>query len=422
MSQDAQRSDALLEALRISRGAGGRAARKRRVPIWLAVLIVLAIGFFALRAMRPIEVETGTARSAAEAGPTSLLDASGFVTARRIATVSSKVTGRVLEVLIEEGQRVTEGELMARLDPVDAAAQLELARAQLASSQSQLAEARSLLALAESSLKRQQELADRKLTSDAALEQAQSDRDARGARLASLQRAAEVAAEQVAVAELNLANTEVRAPFSGVIIAKAAQPGEMVSPLSAGGGFTRTGIGTVVDMDSLEVNVDVNEAYIGRVQPGMPVDAVLNAYPDWKIPGSVIAIVPAADRSKATVKVRIALDSRDTRIVPDMGVRVSFLEARPDPNAAPPSGALVPERAVVLAKPEEGAEGGSAADRGHVFVLADDDIVRRVELQLGETANGERRVLTGLQGGETVVLSPPDTLQDGVRVARKTSR
>ncbi len=333
--------------------------------------------------------------------------------------MSSKVTGRVLEVLIEEGQRVAEGELLARLDPVDANAQLELSRAQLASSRSQLAEARTQLALAESTLKRQQELAARKLTSDATLEQAQSERDARVARLSSLQRASEVAGEQLAVAELNVTNTEVRAPFAGVIIAKAAQPGEMVSPLSAGGGFTRTGIGTLVDMDSLEVNVDVNEAYIGRVQPGMPVDAVLNAYPDWKIPGSVIAIVPTADRSKATVKVRIALDSRDPRIVPDMGVRVSFLEARLDPNAPPAQGALVPERAVVVAA---APEAGASAELGHVFVLGEDDVARRVEVQLGDAAGGERRVLSGLAGGESLVLSPPETLQDGDRVKRKTSR
>jgi RND family efflux transporter MFP subunit len=419
MSQDAQRSDALLEALRIPRGPSGRAPRKRRLPWWLLVLVALVIGFFALRALQPVEVETGNARSAADAGPTSLLDASGFVTPRRIATVSSKVTGRVLEVLIEEGQRVAEDELLARLDPVDANAQLELSRAQLASSRSQLAEARTQLALAESTLKRQQELAARKLTSDAALEQAQSERDARVARLSSLQRASEVAVEQFAVAELNVTNTEVRAPFAGVIIAKAAQPGEMVSPLSAGGGFTRTGIGTLVDMDSLEVNVDVNEAYIGRVQPGMPVDAVLNAYPDWKIPGSVIAIVPTADRSKATVKVRIALDSRDPRIVPDMGVRVSFLEARLDPNAPPAQGALVPERAVVIAV---APEAGASAERGHVFVLGEDDVARRVEVQLGDAAGGERRVLSGLAGGESLVLSPPETLQDGDRVKRKTSR
>lgn len=423
MSQDAQRSDALLEALRIPRGEGGRAPRKRRLPWWLLVFVVLIITFVALRALRPIEVEVGSARSAAEAGPTSLLDASGFVTPRRIATVSSKVTGRVLEVLIEEGQRVAEGELLARLDPIDANAQLDLSRAQLASSQSQLAEARTQLALAESTLKRQQELAARKLTSDAALEQAQSERDARAARLSSLQRAVEVAVEQRSVAELNVTNTEVRAPFAGVIIAKAAQPGEMVSPLSAGGGFTRTGIGTLVDMDSLEVNVDVNEAFIGRVQPGMAVDAVLNAYPDWKIPGSVIAIVPTADRSKATVKVRIALDSRDPRIVPDMGVRVSFLEARTDPNAPPAQGALVPERAVVAATGDE-IEGatGAGAQRGHVFVLGEDNIARRVEVQLGDAAGGERRVLAGLSGGESLVLSPPETLQDGDRVSRKPGR
>ena len=425
MSQPADRSDAMLEALRIPRGEGGPRKRRRRWPVVLGLMVALVGGAVAFGALRAPEVETTTARSAAEAGPASLLDASGFVTPRRIATVSSKITGRVLEVLIEEGQRVAADELLARLDPVDAAAQRNLAAAQLESSRSQLAEARAQLSFAESALKRQQELFARKLTADSALEQAEVERDARSARLSALQRAVEVASKQLDVAELSVTNTEIRAPFAGVIVAKAAQPGEMISPVSAGGGFTRTGIGTLVDMDSLEVNVDVNEAYIGRVQPGMPVDAVLNAYPDWKIPGSVIAIVPTADRSKATVKVRIALDSKDRRIVPDMGVRVSFLESR-DADAPPLQGVLVAERAVVLAKPDAAAdsqaiEAPASADltaRGHVFVV-DGEQVRRVEVELGDLRESERHVLSGVSAGDVLVLAPPATLQDGGRIRLK---
>src|SRR5467141_1891827 len=174
-----------------------------------------------------------------------------------------------------------------------------------------------------------------------------AQRDMLRARLANLQEQIKVAQESLAVAQVQLDNTVIRAPFSGVVIAKSAQPGEMISPISAGAGFTRTGIGTIVDMDSLEIQVDVNESYINRVTSEQPVEATLNAYPDWKIPGSVIAIIPTADRSKATVKVRVAIRSKDPRIVPDMGVRVAFLGA---PSAAPAGpvaqGVLVPADAV----------------------------------------------------------------------------
>ena len=398
------RPEDMLKELRIDRRSAATKKTKRRWPWVLLILVALLGGAFVLRAMRPITVETAVAVDAAQSGPTSLLDASGFVTARRIATVYSKITGRVLEVNIEEGQRVAEGELLARLDPVDAEAQRALVRSQLASSQSQLAEAEPQLNLAELSLRRQQDLIGRKLTSKSALDAAQADRDSRAARLLSLRKAVQVASDQLAVAELNVANTEVRAPFAGVIVAKAAQPGEMVSPLSAGGGFTRTGIGTLVDMDSLEVNVDVNEAYIGRVQPGMTVQAVLNAYPEWKIPGSVIAIVPTADRTKATVKVRIALDEKDSRIVPDMGVRVSFLQAV-DPMAAPIQGVWLAERAIV-----------DAEKQPHVFVV-DGDIAKQVSVTLGDKRDAERLVTAGVVPGAKVVLSPPAGLRDGARVS-----
>jgi len=203
-------------------------------------------------------------------------------------------------------------------------------------------------------------------------------------------------------------NTIVRAPFAGVVIAKAAQPGEIVSPLSAGGGFTRTGIGTIVDMDSLEIEVEVGEAFIGRVQPKMPVEATLNAYPDWKIPAEVIAIIPAADRGKATVKVRVALKQKDPRIVPDMGVRVSFLEAA-RPAVATKPGVLAPSDSIVQ------RDGTDVA-----FVVTDlkEDagLARQRELKLGRTLGDDREVLEGLSGGETVVVEPSERLADGVRV------
>ena len=398
-------SQDLLKQLHIDR----RPNAKKRRPRWLvpaAVVAVLVVGGIAWSATRPLTVETAPARAAAELGTASVLDASGYVTARRIATVSSKITGKVREVLIEEGQRVAEGEVLAYLDPADAEAQRDLAGAQLASARSQLAEAEAQLTLANQTLKRQKELAARQLVSASSLDAAVADRDSRSARLASLQRAVQVAQDQLAISALSVDNTIIRAPFAGVIVAKAAQPGEMISPISAGGGSIRTGIGTLVDMDSLEVQVDVNEAYIGRVTPKMPVEAVLNAYPEWKIPAEVIAIVPTADRSKATVKVRIALKSKDTRIVPDMGVRVSFLdEAKPD--AAPPAGAFVPERAVVT------VDGAS-----HVFTVVDGR-AKRVDVVLGEKRDADQQVTSGLSGGETVVLSPPEKLRDGGKVAVK---
>jgi RND family efflux transporter MFP subunit len=230
------------------------------------------------------------------------------------------------------------------------------------------------------------------------------------ARLASTEEQIRVAQESVAVAQVQLDNTVVRAPFSGVVVAKAAQPGEMISPISAGGGFTRTGIGTIVDMDSLEIQVDVNEAFINRVKPGQPVEAMLNAYPDWKIPAEVIAIIPTADRSKATVKVRIAIKQRDARLVPDMGVRVAFLDPQPAAPAPLTTGVLVPA-AALRAAGTTGAEGTT----GVVFVYAHGKVERR-SVALGEAVGDQRQVRSGLQDGERVVLSPPDALQDGQAV------
>ncbi|HZL74209.1 MAG TPA: efflux RND transporter periplasmic adaptor subunit, partial [Propionibacteriaceae bacterium] len=350
-------------------------------------------------------VRIAVARAASQASGTgSVLDASGYVIARRQATVSAKITGKVTEVLIEEGMRVQEGDVLARLDDTEAQAQLALARAQVTATRAQLAEIRAQLTQVERDYTRQQALAARQLISVQALEAALAQRDMLRARLASTEEQIRVAQESVAVAQVQLDNTVVRAPFSGVVIAKAAQPGEMISPISAGGGFTRTGIGTIVDMDSLEIQVDVNEAFINRVKPDQPVEAMLNAYPDWHIPGEVIAIIPTADRSKATVKVRIAIKQKDPRIVPDMGVRVAFLDPQPTQPARLTSGVLVPDAAVR-------ADGAA----GVVFVYADGKVERR-SVTLGQSVDGLRQLQSGLRDGERVVLSPPESLQDGQAV------
>jgi RND family efflux transporter MFP subunit len=398
----------LLKQLRIDRSAPPPAPRRGlwiALAIAAAVLVLLLLGWTVFGRDRAIEVRTADVVAIGNGGGSaSVLDATGYVVARRMATVSAKITGKVREVLIEEGQHVEAGQVMATLDPIDADAQRDLAAAQLGAARSQAGSVQAQLREAEANAARLGSLVKQQLVSKAQYDQAIAQRDSLRAQLVTAQRNAQVANDQLRIAGHGVDNTVVRAPFAGVVIAKAAQPGEIISPLSAGGGFTRTGIGTIVDMDSLEVEVDVGEAFIGRVQPKMPTEATLNAYPDWKIPGEVIAIIPTADRGKATVKVRVALDVRDPRIVPDMGVRVSFLEKAQPLAAKTRPGVLVPAAAIVT------RDGKDVA-----FVVAD-ETVQGHALKLGRTLGDDREVLDGLAGGETVVLDPPEKLADGARV------
>ena len=402
----------LLKSLKIDRNAAPPPTPRKALWIGLSIagVLLLAVAAWAVLGRdRPLEVHATTVTaisSSADAGA-SVLDATGYVVARRMATVSAKVTGKVREVLIEEGQRVEAGQVLATLDPLDADAQRSLSQAQLDAARSQVGGVQARLKQAEADAARLSQLVTRQLVSRSQYDQAVAQRDALRAELLTAQRNARVAADGLRIAEIGVDNTVVRAPFAGVVIAKAAQVGEIISPFSAGGGFTRTGIGTLVDMDSLEVEVDVGEAFIGRVQPKMPVQATLNAYPDWKIPGEVIAVIPTADRGKATVKVRIALNSKDPRIVPEMGVNVSFLEpqqAKPA-QAAQPRGVRVPAAAIAR------REGQDVA-----FVVGDEDRVERRKLKLGASFGNDRQVLSGLQGGDSVVLDPPAELQDGGKV------
>ncbi len=398
----------LLKELRIDRTAPPPPPGRGR--LWVVVGLVLVLGALALLVALgrtpQIRVKVVAAEAAGAArGAASVLDATGYVVARREATVSAKITGKVREVRIEEGQHVEAGQVLATLDDVDARAALGVVEAELAATRSQAAEIRTNLANAEREYDRQQGLADRKLTSLQALDTARTQAEALRARLASQLETEKVGLEQLAQARVQLDNTIIRAPFSGVITVKAAQPGEIVSPLSAGGGFTRTGIGTIVDMDSLEIEVDVNESYINRVTPGQRVEAVLNAYPDWKIPASVIAIIPTADRAKATVKVRIALGQKDARIVPEMGVRVSFLEdARPEDAAATARAVLVPQGALR----QDGAQ-------DVVFVVRDGSVRRRA-VSAGASVGALREIRAGLTAGDLVVVDGPPDLMDGSKV------
>jgi len=397
-------ADDRLEQLRIDRDdepAGPSAAWRIAVVLGVVVLLAGAVAWWLGRERAP-RVETATVRSAGSEGSLSVLDASGYVVARRQATVSSKITGRIVEVLVEEGQAVGEGDVLARLDDAVASRELALSRAELAAAASALKEIEVRLREAGLELERARDLRQAGVASQSALDMAEAEADSLAARLESARDEVAVAGRRVALAEQAVEDTFIRAPFDGVAISKDAQPGEMISPVSAGGGFTRTGVSTIVDMGSLEIEVDVNEAFIQRVEPGQEVLATLDAYPDWRIPARVITTVPAADRQKATFKVRIAFQELgDSRILPDMGVKVAFQAEVDEAEAAPGPSLLVPRGAIR----REG-------DVTVVFVVRDGTVERRAVTE-GRVTGSDAEVRAGLREGEIVVVSPPEQLKDG---------
>ncbi|HET8700811.1 MAG TPA: efflux RND transporter periplasmic adaptor subunit [Nitrococcus sp.] len=401
----------LLSQLRINPGQR-QAGPAKRWPWLVAALILLAltaIGWY-WRWDQVITVETVAAAPLNAANTdTTVLDATGYVTARREATVSSKVTGKLAEIMIEEGDRVTQGQVLARLDDSDAQAQLRLAQAQFIAAKARVADLNAQLHEALRDLDRQQALNRRGATSEQNLDDADTRVTRLKAQLREQRAQIKVAQAQVHVAQVDFANTIIQAPFTGIIVAKTAHPGEIVSPISAGGGFTRTGICTIVDMSSREIEVDVNEAYINRVKPGQPVEAVLDAYPNWKIPAEVVAIIPTADRSKATVKVRIAIKRLDPRILPEMGVRVSFLNEPTAHSGPPPRGVVVPATAVVQ------------RDGHNVVFVVNDDRAHQRAVTIGQNYGDLRQIGNGLKAGERVVRNPTAELTDGVSVKTKSS-
>ncbi len=392
-----------LDGLRIERGA----EREPQSKSWLVVAVIVVL--LALVAAiwwhsraGAVEVRTAVARnSGSGSGDRTVLNASGYVTARREATVSSKVTGKVTEVLIEEGMKVTNNQVVARLDDSNVKASLETARAQLESAKAALAETGAQLKNADQEFARTTELAKQHIASQSDLDLAESNAKALQAHLAQQKLDIVVAERQVAEWQQQLDDMTIRAPFDGVITTKDAQPGEMISPVSAGGGFTRTGIGTIVDMASLEIEIDVNESYINRVEQGQAVEATLDAYPNWKIPCKVIAIIPTADREKSTVKVRVGFDQLDPRILPDMSVKVAF---RDNGGTAAARAVMVPKNSVL-----------NRDGRDVVFVVRDGHAERRA-VNVTDTQNDDSVLSAGVSAGEKVVVNASAELQDGMAV------
>ena len=410
----------LLNQLRIDRTAVEDDGSSRRwVLIGSGVVLVLALGagawwFLARPSGIPVadavarEIRSSSSGGGAPAGA-SMLDASGYVVARRSATVASKIIGRVVQVNIEEGQRVKEGEIIAKLDDSITRANLTQARAQVQQAQASLSASKVALDDALPIFQRNERQMSASVisaqtfdTARAAYNAAKSDYDVRT-------RGLDVARAQLALAERNQDDTIVRAPFPGVVTVKAAQAGEIVSPQSAGG-FTRTGIGTIVDMDSLEVEVDVSENFINRVRPDQPATIKLNAYPDWEIPAAVIAVIPTADRSKATVKVRVGFKQKDERVLPEMGARVSFLSS---PEATAAGGAPAPAQQAVIVPNEAVQPNG---DTGAIFVITGNNTVERRVVRLGSRTSEGQLVLSGISPGTRVVNGHLEALTDGAKV------
>ena len=397
-----------LASLRIDQSA--RAGTSRR-GLWITIAVILVAvataGWVWSTRVDAVAVKAIAVKAETGGGPApgAVLNASGYITARRRATVSSKVTGKVLEVFVEEGKAVHRGQVLARLDDSQVRAALAVGEAQLETARRGAAEDEARLREATLTLGRREQLVKEQVISKAELDSARAEVESLKARIAVAEQQIKVSESLVSQRKTDLADMEVRAPFDGVAITKDAQPGEMISPVSAGGGFTRTGVATIVDMTSLEIEVDVNESYINRVHAGMPIEAVLDAYPDWRIPAHVIATIPSADRQKATVKVRIGFEQLDPRILPDMGVKVSFLNERPPSDgSAPRARLLVPTTAV-----------RKVDGKTIVFVMREDRVERRA-VSVGTATGDQTEVVSGISVGERVVVEGPQTLKDGDKV------
>ncbi len=391
-----------LDKLKIDREPECEGGAGKGILIFLLIAAIGGAAWWWLNRDPAPEVKAATAAEVTIGGKQTVLNATGYVEARRNAVVSSKVVGKVTEVLIEEGMSVEQDQVLARLDTVNIDANLKLSQAQLKVSETSLGETRAELKEARLQLDRTRELAAEEIVTQAALDTAVAQVESLEARLKRQQEEIVVSERQVKLWEQELEDRVIRAPFAGVVISKNAQPGEMISPNSAGG-FTRTGICTIVDMASLEIEVDVNESYINRVRENQPVEATLDAYTDWQIPCKVIAIIPTADRQKATVKVRIGFNELDERILPDMGVKVAFKGV--EETTAEMRGVRVPLSAL-------------RKDNGKdiVLVVRSDNTLERRAVSLADGEGAPTLIASGLTPGEKVVTEGPDELLDGAAV------
>ncbi len=381
----------------------------KRLAIFFGLLVVLSGlsgAIFTFWNQKPVVEVAVVQKSANNGGREALLNASGYVTPRRRATIAAKITGRVTGVFFDEGTHVAENQLLATLDDSDARKALNAARADYEASKAAIADFEVQLKNARIQLHRAEQLQNAGVQTQEQLDNARTNADSLQAKIALAQSQVVSADTRIQEAQQAVDNCTIRAPYAGIVVSKDAQVGEMVSPVSAGGGFTRTGIATIVDMNSNEIEVDVNESYISRVQDGQPVTAILDAYPDWEIPSRVRTIIPSADRQKATVKVRISFLKLDPRILPDMGIKVTFLGAEQKKAAGTNAATiLIPKSAVH-------EENGQKI----VFLVKDDKTERRA-VTLGANRGSDTEVIAGVGIGDTVVVKGPENLRDGQSVA-----
>jgi len=407
---DSPRPD--LGSLRIQDGQRSKSGMgKRLVYASIPVLIFAAIvaTAFGLRNQKPV-VEVATVAKPEAGGPQTALNASGYVTPRRRATIAAKITGRVTGVFFDEGTRVKEGQLLSTLDDSDYKRALDSAKADRDASQAAIADLEVQLRNAEIQLKRAQQLRESGIQTQEALDNTRTTADSLRAKIALTKQQVAAAESRIAVAQQAVDNCVIRAPFPGIVVSKDAQVGEMVSPNSAGGGFTRTGIATIVDMKSNEIEVDVNESYIAKVREGQQVKATLDAFPDAPYDAKVRTVIPTADRQKATVKVRISFLKLDDKILPDMGVRVAFLEeekpvaVKKGAEKAPQAVAYIPKSAV-----------RSDSHASFVYLFREGKVERRA-VSLGTDRGTEVAVLAGVTPGDSIVVRGPESLHDGDKV------
>jgi RND family efflux transporter MFP subunit len=395
-----------LSSLRIDDGSRRAAKTGKRLGLFAAALGALlllgSVVLLAFRTQKPV-VEVAAARAASGAKAEALLNASGYVTPRRRATVAAKVTGRVEQIYAEEGLRVKSGQVLATLDCSQPNAALTSARTDRDATAAALSDLEVQSANADRESKRAQGLSTAGVISPQALDAAKTTADSLHSKIALTKEQIRSAESRIGMSQQDVDNCTVRAPFDGIVVSKDAQRGEMVSPISAGGGFTRTGIATLVDMNSLEIEVDVNESYIARVQQGQRVSATLDAYPDRELPAKVRTVIPTADRQKATVKVRITFDKLDNTILPDMGVKVAFLGAAPPPSGSEAK-ALAPKAAI-----------HNDAGKQIVYLVVNEKLERRA-VSVGAERGGDVEIMAGLAPGDKMVVKGAENLHEGQAV------
>jgi len=382
-------------------------SRKHTLGIITTFILIIPITALAFIIMnRSVEVATMVVKKHQSRQGLTILNASGYVEPRRRATIAAKITGQVVGMLVDEGMAVEEGQVLARLDNAEANARLELSKAEFEVALAKVPEFEVNLRDAERDLSRISNLFSQDVASQQDLDKAEAAVDRDNAQLARAREEVQAANARVVVEKQDLESCIIRSPFAGIVVSKDAQVGEMVSPVSAGSGYTRTGIATIVDMSSLEIEVDVNESYIANVRVGQKVIATLDAYPQWKIPASVRTLIPTADRQKATIKVRIAFDELDPRILPDMGVKVAFMSKKTPPQDTT-SVTVVPKVAV------------RKIDENPIVFVVKNDVVERRVVKTGRTLGKTIEILAGLDEGEQVVIEHLTDLNDGQVVVTK---